>query len=460
MKRILKNITVFTLVSIVLVVHLPNMVFNTTALAKEETKASSIGGVEIEGLNDQKMEEALQAAVSSWLSKPLAVTGGGVTTKIEPSQFQFDVTSSINEYKRLTKKPWYAFWKSKRTVHIPLQVNLNEEIKVQLQGVGVWDVEKTFDSVMEKASYLKGHEVKATVLDTNLLESERIGLSIEEIPTTTLGVSEVAEVLNDKIIPPDEHFSLLTVLAENTELANVEGLDFVASMLYNTVLQTDFEILERHAQSGIPPYLQAGTEASINLVLEKDLQFINLSALPAKLKMSIDGNSLKVELFSQVKEKDITVRVEKDRIVDPRIIYRYSNELAAGKEKTIQEGTKGLRIEVYRSILEQGISSEVLMSRDYYAPINRIVERSSRQLTTNNNNNNGQTNTPSNTTDDLDLKLDLDGNGLADTPSKPGGTPTKPGDSSSTSGNQQASDDPDLVYGYYDKGGNFVQTSP
>ncbi|MFJ7735058.1 VanW family protein [Lysinibacillus sp. NPDC097287] len=451
MGRRLKIMTLLTIIAILTAMWIPNIVLNSTTFAKEVSKASTIGGVEVADLKVEEIEAAVQAAVTEWLATPVMVTGDGMTSTIDPSQFVFDVASSVAEYERMTDKSWYAFWEGDQTVHIPLKVLLNEEVQAQLQAVGDWDVENTLNSVVGQASYLKEHEVEATVVDTTLLEAERLALAIEEIPVNTLGIVEVGTILNDFVIAPGENISLLTILGENTELANQDGLDFVASMLYNAVLQTDYEILERHAQNEKPSYLQQGTEASINQTLEKDLQFVNLSEQPGKIKVTTEGKSLKVEIFSQTKEKDIKIRVDKDRIVDPRIIYRYSDELAVGQEKTVQEGKEGIRVEVYRSIVENGVSSEVLVSRDYYAPVNRIVVRSTKQHVTATGG--SETNPPSTNSKDPDLQLDLDGNGLADTPSEPGETSTN-------NANKEQSNNPDIVYGYYDKGGNFVQTSP
>ena len=108
-----------------------------------------------------------------------------------------------------------------------------------------------------------------------------------------------------------------------------------------------------------------------------------------------------------------------------------------------------MRVEVYRSIVENGISKEELVSRDYYAPINRIVVQSSRQPDVSDG--------TSNTSNDADLQVDLDGDGLADSPGQP---PSTNGNTSSNTTTPVTTNDPEIVYGYYDKGGNFVQTSP
>lgn len=431
---------------VLLAIWLPNLIIDR-ALAKGD--GSTIGGVLVKNLDEAAMEVAIQEAIRVWQDTPITVEGGGVTATVDPKLLVFDVASSMAEYRTLTDKPWFAFWEGKRTVHLPLQVIGDEQLTKQLESMGVWEAETTLNEVIAQASYLNKHSIEATVADTTSMEAERLALSIEQIPTNAKGVLALVNTLNDYIIAPNEPFSLLNVLGEKAEEANNEGLNFVASLIYHTVLQTEFEILERHAQDKKMDYLQQGLDAAVNSVLNKDLQFINYATQPTKLKLMIENDSLKVELLAQNKEKEITVRVSKDKIVQPRIITRYSKDLAMGQEEIIQNGQEGVRVEVYRSIVENGSSREELVSRDYYAPINRIVVQSSRQPDVSDG--------TSNTSNDADLQVDLDGDGLADSPVQP---PSTNGNTSSNTTTPVTTNDPEIVYGYYDKGGNFVQTSP
>ncbi|MFJ7648340.1 VanW family protein [Lysinibacillus sp. NPDC097279] len=446
MKLYLKLGAIIVGIVVLLAIWLPNLIIDR-ALAKGD--GSTIGGVLVKNLDEDAMEVAIQEAIRVWQDTPITVEGGGVTATVDPKLLVFDVASSMAEYRTLTDKPWFAFWEGKRTVHLPLQVIGDEQLTKQLESMGVWEAETTLNEVIAQASYLNKHSIEATVADTTSMEAERLALSIEQIPTNAKGVLALVNTLNDYIIAPNEPFSLLNVLEEKAEEANNEGVNFVASLIYHTVLQTEFEILERHAQDKKIEYLQQGLDAAVNSALNKDLQFINYATQPTKLKLMIENDSLKVELLAQNKEKEITVRVSKDKIVQPRIITRYSKDLAIGQEEIIQNGQEGVRVEVYRSIVENGSSREELVSRDYYAPINRIVVQSSRQPDVSDG--------TSNTSNDADLQVDLDGDGLADSPVQP---PSTNGNTSSNTTTPVTTNDPEIVYGYYDKGGNFVQTSP
>lgn len=443
MKTYIKIISLFLVIVLIVGFFVPSFVLNDTVFAKEGPGYSTIGGIEINDVKTSDLATTLQNAISEWQGEEIEIVSEGISKTIDPKQFVFDTSAAIAQYEMLTKKPWYAFWQKEKIVHIPIPVTVNEVITQQIDEAGIWDTDKTLQKLILQASYLKEHKVEAVINEGSMQTGERIAFQIAELPANSQGVAKIIPLLNDVNLVPNQSISLLTLLGEQAGVVNDAGLDFVASMLYSVILQTDYEILERHSQEVNPSYLQQGIEADINAALAKDLQFINRSEQLGKLKASIEGNQLKIEVFAAAKNKDITVRVSKNKIVKPRIIYRYSEDLKAGQERVEQEGKEGSRVEVYRSIVENGATEEQFISRDYYAPQNRIVTRSSQAPVT--------ITTPTQNVgagaSDPDLEVDLDGNGLPDVKTS---TPEK----------TKQEDGPEIVYGYYDKGGNFIQTSP
>ena len=415
----------------------------TTTFAKDSTASSTIGGVEVTNVKRTDLHETLQTAINDWLSTPVKVSDREHTITLDASDLSFDIKSAISQYETMIKKPWYAFWQKDKIVQIPLPVTVSEVAIAKMKTIATWDVDQTIDTLLTQASTLHNHEIEATINDLTSQLDERIAFQIEDIPSGAVGLQDAMTILNETILVPNQPVSLLALLGDQVEAVNQIGLNFLASMLYSTVLQTEYEILERHPQASIPGYLQPGMEALMDQTLAKDLQFINLSEQPGKLNMTIEGNQAKVEIYSKIKEKELTVRVEKTRTVMPRTIYRYSNELAIGQEMVLRKGTAGFRVNVYRQIAEEGATLELLVSQDYYAPIHQIVVRSTKQ----------RANSETTYENDPDLEIDVDGNGL---PDRPGQT----NNSTTNNQNEQQTNDSEIGYGYYDKGGNFVQTSP
>lgn len=140
----------------------------------------------------------------------------------------------------------------------------------------------------------------------------------------------------------------------------------------------------------------------------------------------------------------VSVQVVQSDEIKPKSITRYTDELTIGKSIIIDPGKKGLRVFVYRTINGE----EQTPIREYYAPENRIILKSSRilQQPSSGTNSSGVANDNSN---DPDLNVDLDGDGL---PDENDDSNTKPDLDVDELGN------PILPEGsYYDKAGNLIQ---
>lgn len=439
-----KIATLVTLVVVLIYLVSPASPLLQKAFASQQ---STIGGVEVEGLSSSELKETLNEAIVNWTSEPVIVVGGGATVQLNTTALDYDVDTTIATYESMTKKAWYEFWKSKRVVQLPLQLAPSDTIKNEIANVATWHTDSTYEKVMLQAAYLRSHEVEADVGNLAALENERIALEIEQIPASAMGINELVPFINDQIINPNESFSLIEALGGQVDLANREALNFVASMLYSTALNTNSEILERSSQNVLPTYLQPGVEATIERDGTKDLRFTNTTANAIKLKVEIEGDKLKVEAYTTAKEQEISVRVSRDREVAPRIITRYSNDLAIGKQQLVQEGSAGLRVSVYRTTSNTG--EEELVSKDYYAPIHRIIVKSSHQPVT------AGTVEETGTTSESPA-IDLDGDGL---PDYEDGTISEQGSESSNSDTltDLPLDGSQLPAGsYYDKGGNLI----
>lgn len=376
MKGKLKIVTLCVLFVAVVVMWLPNYKLTEKKVsAQDNTAKSTIAGIVVTDLEGDDLTKKVQTAVSEWSSSPVVLSGGGNQVVIDAALFTFDVQGTIATYEQQVEKPWYAFWEKTRTVQLPLIVTADPQVKTMIDNILLWKADETYQHVLSQVAYLKGHEMQATVTDLSVFETERIALSLEPIPETATGVKELATMLDDFMISPGQTVSLLQIFGSLTESANQQALDFVSSVVYHTVLQTNSEILQRHSQKKIPDYLEAGIEATINQSKQQDLQFVSRANEPLKYKVTFEKNNLKLELTAQVAVASAQPRVEVDKIVKPKLITRYSKELAINKQKVVQQGKEGLRVIVYR-FMNDGSGKDEIVSRDYYPAINRIIMKS------------------------------------------------------------------------------------
>lgn len=374
MSRTIKTLVFIPIAILIVFIFLFNFAFNFRVQADQEGNISTIGGVEVGDLKEKEIITVLTEVIDVWKENPLVVNGGGYQLEIDKSQFEFQVKTAIQTYQSVVERPWYMFWKDEKVVHIPFDVVLNDTIKEQIRKVSAWDEDSTIENVLAEVAYLKNGPVQAEIGDHSILETERLAFEIQPIPEFSKGVYELASDLNETIVAPKEVFSFIDTLEDSISQSNTEGASFVASILYGVVLNTNSEILERHSQNVIPQYLEPGVEATVNVTGTKDLKFSNLSEKPFLIKASVEGNNLKIEIYSSAKEDTVSVRIVQSEEIIPKTITRYSKDLATGTKRVLTKGEKGVRIYIYRTI--NGEEQQPI--RNYYPPINNIVLKSSR----------------------------------------------------------------------------------
>ncbi|WP_264986998.1 VanW family protein [Lysinibacillus piscis] len=399
--------------------------------ADQENSQSTIGGITVEGLTRKQLQQTLQEAVTVWTSEPIVISGEGAMIQLNASAIQYDIEGTIATYETMTKKPWYAFWQSERTVHLPLQLTDNGGLKAEIEQVQTWVTDSTYDKALQQAANLASHEIEADIANIGTIDNERIALEIQPIPEGTMGLVNLIKALDGQILYPQQPFSLVATLGEQVNSANNEALNFIASMLYSVALHTNSDIYERVSQNRIPSYLEAGVEAAITRDGSNDLKFLNTTEHAMKLKMSLEGDQVKAEAYAPQQINKVTIHVTREYEIAPRIITRYSKELASGQQQVLEEGSPGLRVAVMRYTVDR-VDPE-LISKDYYAPAHRIMLKSSQP--------------PPAATSETTVTpppLDLNGDGLADVDE-----------------DAMPIDEEDLPEGsYYDKGGKLITPKP
>lgn len=352
------------------------------------SNGSTIGSVSVEDLSNQEIQKQITAAVTDWRNNEIYLTIGDRKVLLNGGDFQFDIDASIKQYENDTATPWYDFWKDKPIVHEPLIVEVNPSIKEKVERQTGLKWGEVQSQLLVAAAKLKESPIKIDVTDFSIKSAERISFQTIQIPDSqVLDVTAIAKKLDNVMIEPETPFSFndLATKASSSD----DTMSLVASALYSVVLQSSFEITERHQADDIPTYVQPGYEASVSPFLEKDLQFISHQKVPAKIVASVKSNVLKIELYSLPGNPEVTVS-DKNRItVEPRTIYRYSDNVAKGTSKMIQQSQSGLQLSIYRTITDENVGSKTQMvSENYYAPRNEIIEKSSSETSTTKKNGN------------------------------------------------------------------------
>ncbi|MCD8502711.1 MAG: VanW family protein [Bacillaceae bacterium] len=156
-----------------------------------------------------------------------------------------------------------------------------------------------------------------------------------------------------------------------------DEISIVASVLYNVLMHTNFDILERHISQSLPSYSELGFEAFVSYP-HHDLRFTNPNYVPYTVTAEIDSHVLKISLVGDPLEYRYEVKLLEEQTFSPKTIVHFSEELEPGRFRIEFVGEKGFAAMVMREEYtnESTLVRSILLSEDFYRPVHQIVVQS------------------------------------------------------------------------------------
>lgn len=209
-----------------------------------------------------------------------------------------------------------------------------------------------------------------------------------------------AKKVNGTVILPGEKFSFNTIVGSRTiEAGFKEGTAYVggkvvpdvgggvcqvSSIIYNTALLANMQIVERSNHMFTTGYVAASRDATVYYG-SLDFVFKNSRKYPIKMVASANGGVCKVSIYGIKEEKEYEVIIQSKitSYINPTTIYKEDPTLEEGKEIVEQTAITGCRSEGYKILKLNGkIVSQTLLSKDTYKSRNKIVRRGTKKTTT------------------------------------------------------------------------------
>ncbi len=345
---------------------------------KEERleRETQIASVDVSEMSEEEAKSALQAEINQWKSEAsVHLKWYDETVTIPNEAFSFEVEQSIE----------HMFSGESREEAIKVTVN-REEI-VRLLNLFVFEEQVESQTNMDElvadlevsVSELPAEDVDKNIHDYLYEERKPSSLMLESaqrnIPQAEDSI-QLLQTLSTVIIPAGGSFSLLQTLDEH-QIQPVEGesLTVLASAIYEVLLSTNFEVIERSQRHQLYDGVPLGYDAHV-IPDEQDLVFFNPNAHDYELQLHFDNNELRAELHGLPFPYSIRVDVEQVSQIEPKTRVRYTKERSEGEREVIENGSQGYQVRTVRAIDsiegEEGIEETV--SEDYYPPVHRLEE--------------------------------------------------------------------------------------
>ena len=280
--------------------------------------------------------------------------------KLHVEEDGLDFAITMEEAKKIISE-------DKKTYKIPLKIN---KAKVKTEDLG----NKLFKETLSK--YTTIYDAGNTSRSTN--------------------IAIAAKTINGTVILPGETFSYNKVLGNTTKEKGYQlggayvngkvvpayggGICQVATTLYNVILYANLEIVERYNHSYSVSYVPASRDATVSYG-GKDFKFKNSRTYPVKIVASAKNGVISISLkgIKEEKEYDIEITSTTLSTTPYKTTYQDNNEMKEGKEKVVQVGHNGMKSKAYKIVKYKGKTiSKTLLSSDTYQPMNRIIERGTK----------------------------------------------------------------------------------
>lgn len=160
------------------------------------------------------------------------------------------------------------------------------------------------------------------------------------------------------------------------------GICQISSTLYNTVLMSNLQIVERKNHQFVTSYLPAGRDATVVYGVT-DFKFKNTRKYPVKIVASARNGIATVSLFGIKEENEYTFSFNTKTIASIPFTTKYEEDAnaTAGTERVRQKGANGLKTETYITKMLNGKAvSTTLLSRDTYDAMARIVVKGTKGM--------------------------------------------------------------------------------
>ena len=199
--------------------------------------------------------------------------------------------------------------------------------------------------------------------------------------------------INGTVLMPGETFSYNGTVGRRTKQAGFQeagayangqvvnevggGICQVSSTLYNAVLRSNLEVVDRHNHMFQVSYVPIGTDATVSWGAP-DFKFKNNRNYAIKIVATTSGKNVNINIYGLRQDNDCEVEIESYRTgtVGFNTTYTTDSSLAKGQSKVIQGGSNGATSVTYKILKKDGeVISKEEVSRDTYSPHNKIVAR-------------------------------------------------------------------------------------
>ncbi|WP_368503645.1 hypothetical protein AB3N04_15895 [Alkalihalophilus sp. As8PL] len=334
---------------------------------------TEIAGVAVAGMNEAEARIELEEAIQTWHEQAsLSLHLFEETANLPSNVIQFEIDQALHEAT------------TSRNAELGATVN-EQRLRDAVHSLARYQVAEWVDyalfaeNLTSKVNTLSSKRLSIDISEQFLpaFQLEEISVSSVELgPVSSMYLPQWVEALDGYQVEARSLFSLQDALRENRQpLLDSNGLDGLATGLFQLFGQTNIQVIERHIGLTLPAYTTAGYAASVS-PSSMDFKAYNPNHYTYELSASLSGDRLLLALIGKPFIHEYQLSVEEIEEIHPRTIVHFSPTRRIGDKQVMSEGEIGYSAHVYH--IERSLDGEVIVKKkigiDYYPPQHKIEE--------------------------------------------------------------------------------------
>lgn len=231
-----------------------------------------------------------------------------------------DIDKIHNE---IYKEPVNAYYTTNPYVVYPHENGVDFNISVDEAKAMLNDVKDEYEIPLKYTAPSVTTNMIGTEAFPDLLAKFSTNYNARDTDRTT-NLRLASEKINGTVLMPGETFSYNTVVGERTIAAGYKeaamyqngevvdglggGICQISTTLYNAVLYSNLEIVERRNHQFVPSYAAAGRDATV-VYGSIDFRFKNTRNYPVKILCTVSGGVAKCEIYGLKENPDYDVEI-------------------------------------------------------------------------------------------------------------------------------------------------------
>jgi hypothetical protein len=336
-------------------------------------EGTSIASVDISGKSSEEATLLLEENINNWKKNTqIKVLFKDRELEIDNTFFSFEIMEVINDIRNGQVNPLIATLDTDN--FLKTLASLSNEISIDTINVSRLQTDIQSSAVMlEPGNYT--YPIEDYMIQSELLSDVVLGEAIIPIEMDNPFEENLFDYFSTVEVPAHSQVSLLRLLEEKgIKQVATNDISLIATGIYEVILKTNFDIIERNISSELPSYAKLGYEAKVDLNKQIDFVFSNPNENRYLVEISRNDNYLHIYLKGPSLLDSYELAMENELSFKPKIIIQYNPLLGENEIKVKSEGKEGKLVKLVRNISDQ--KGELLrtetISEDFYAPVHRV----------------------------------------------------------------------------------------